>query len=292
MDFLRRTLRPGQTHEVVHQPLQEHSLFDFLADRPSESELHLYGPVSGLRPQRRRIARDKFGIALSSIAGFVDAAGFMALFGLFPAHVTGELVSVLSGLAPGHRVHILERVGLILVFLSAVVVATLVARSARRWSHMGRPQLAPLFTLLTLSLLMFCAFGSAFEWVGRSPHSALSFLAPASAVASMGVQNALMRLGLNTCLPTTVMTGNLTQATVELVELLAARMAPSEEERARGAHQNKTRLIRVLLSVAGFTLGASLAIVLTAAVGLLSVLLPTVLAAGLSVAAWREFRQR
>jgi uncharacterized membrane protein YoaK (UPF0700 family) len=235
---------------------------------------------------RRRFARDKFGLALSYVAGFVDAAGFVSLFGLFPAHITGELISVIGLLSPLHRGEIGERVGLIVVFLSAVVVSAVVARYARRWSHLGRPQLAPLFTLLSLALLCFCAFGAAFEWSGRPRSGWLAFLAPASAVAAMGVQNALMRVGLNICLPTTVMTGNLTQAVVEIVELVALRLSPITAGKSRIPEQN--RLLRVLASIAGFSLGAGSAVLLTTYFGLSSVLLPAVVAAVLAVIAWRE----
>lgn len=288
MDFLRRSRRQRHSYEAVQQPVTDQSIFEFLRDRPSESELFLYGPVSALRPHpRRRFARDKFALALSAIAGFVDAAGFATLFGLFPAHLTGELVSIVGELSPKLHIEIWERLGLIAVFVSAVALAAAVARWSRRWSHLGRPQLAPLFTLLTASLLLFCGLGVAFEWTGRVRDGGLEFLASASAVAAMGVQNALMRVGLNTCLPTTVMTGNLTQATVEVVELLGARLNPTAEERVRGP-QNSQRLARALASLTSFTFGAGLAIVSSTFIGLWCMLVPATLAATLAAIAWRE----
>jgi uncharacterized membrane protein YoaK (UPF0700 family) len=288
LNLLRPKRRREQTFRTVQEAArQEQSLFEFLKDRPSESELFLIGPSSGLRPQpRRRFARDKFGLALSCIAGFVDAAGFLTLFGLFPAHITGELISVMGILAPNAGGGVWERVGLLLVFLGAVVISAIVARRARRWSHLGRPQLAPMFTLLTAALLMFSGFGMAFEWRGSHEASWLAFLTSASAVAAMGVQNALMRVGLNTCLPTTVMTGNITQATIEIVELVALRLSPSDRGKPRISEHS--RLLRVLASIAGFSLGAALAVVLTTYLGLGSVLLPTCIAGTLAVVAWRE----
>jgi uncharacterized membrane protein YoaK (UPF0700 family) len=137
-----------------------------------------------------------------------------------------------------------------------------------------------------VALLCFCAFGTAFEWGGRPRSGWLAFLAPASAVAAMGVQNALMRVGLNICLPTTVMTGNLTQAVVEIVDLVALRLGPNTVGKSRIPEQN--RLLRVLASIAGFSLGAGSAVLLTTYFGLSSVLLPAAVAAVLAVIAWRE----
>jgi uncharacterized membrane protein YoaK (UPF0700 family) len=39
------------------------------------------------------------GISLGLIAGYVDTAGFVALFGLFTAHVTGNFVLIGSELS-------------------------------------------------------------------------------------------------------------------------------------------------------------------------------------------------
>ena len=45
------------------------------------------------------------GVALALTAGYVDTVGFVALFGLFTAHVTGNFVLIGSELAnPSHGV--------------------------------------------------------------------------------------------------------------------------------------------------------------------------------------------
>ena len=57
------------------------------------------------------------GAALGYLAGYVDTLGFIALFGLFTAHVTGNFVLIGRAMAmPSHdvllkRVRRLERVG-------------------------------------------------------------------------------------------------------------------------------------------------------------------------------------
>jgi hypothetical protein len=78
---------------------------------------------------------------LSGIAGYVDAAGFVSLVGLFPAHLTGELVgdaiALSSGHAPAHA-----HLWAFPVFVGAVVLATLVARVFRHLGFKARAALA------------------------------------------------------------------------------------------------------------------------------------------------------
>lgn len=53
----------------------------------------------GIRAGVAKETDHRAAVVLTAIAGFVDAAGFLALFGLFTAHVTGNLVVVGAALA-------------------------------------------------------------------------------------------------------------------------------------------------------------------------------------------------
>jgi len=74
-------------------------------------------------------ARDRLRAAvLSGVAGYVDAAGLLSLAALFPAHITGELVSEAVALSSAHRDGSPSRLWMLPVFMLAVAVAAVVAR--------------------------------------------------------------------------------------------------------------------------------------------------------------------
>ena len=167
-------------------------------------------------------------VLLSGVAGYVDAAGFASLVGLFPAHITGEIVGEALALSSGRAGDHLTRVWVLPVFVGAVVMATLVARMRRR---NGQRALTGLLALVTGALALFSASDVLTRVLHAGPHLAF-LLGGGCAVAAMGFQNSLMRESLASSCPTTVMTGNLTHVVIEIADqFLSKVLRPSKRDR-------------------------------------------------------------
>jgi len=221
---------------------------------------------------------------LSGIAGFVDAAGFATLAGLFPAHITGELVGAVAGVSAGSWEREAARIAVLVVFVVSVVVGALVSRSLRK---RGKSPLAALFGLMALGLV--CTSVSDLLILHRlSGTSALSdAIKKCGLVAAMALQNVVMRHALSSSCPTTVMTGNLTQFIIEFVELIAGRRSRSHSERSLIRSKAETRLRVLGTALGAFVLAAAWGVALTTLFGAISILLP---AAAVSVLAVRELK--
>jgi len=215
---------------------------------------------------------------LSGVAGYVDAAGFVSLVGFFPAHITGELVGDAIALSAGHpprHAHLWA----FPVFVGAVITATLVARLLR---HHGLKARAGLLALLTLALALFTASDALTRLLTGMQLKELAH--GGFAVAAMGFQSALMRESLTGSCPTTVMTGNLTQVAIDVVDHCVGRLTSGTLRDARA----RVRLTPVAGSLLVFALGAVVGGFLTRRYGSPSVALPTVLATGLMIQAFRD----
>lgn len=154
------------------------------------------------------------GSVLGFIAGYVDTVGFVALFGLFTAHVTGNFVLIGSELAqPMHGV--LIKFLAFAAFVAAVAVSRLLALSVER---SGRP-LQRILLLLQGALLAACMLCG---WRAQPIIAGAPWVLATGVLgaAAMGVQNAAARLAFSELAPTTVMTGNVTQLVLDFVELL------------------------------------------------------------------------
>jgi uncharacterized membrane protein YoaK (UPF0700 family) len=233
----------------------------------------------------RALGSELFGAALlSAVAGFVDAAGFLALYGMFTAHVTGDLVAAGAAVAEHPHIGVIVRLGMIPVFMLSVAATALFARSIRQRGH--RPLVA-LLALMTVGLSVFCATGVALHRFSNGPDAWGVALTGATGVIAMGIQNTLMRDALSGLCPTTVMTGNLTQFTIDLVELVAAKPAGDVARVARLRAATRKRLLKFGAPVSGFVVGALLGGCLTSVWGLSSIALPTLVVGVLTVVAWR-----
>src|SRR5215469_14714913 len=159
---------------------------------------------------------------LSVIAGMVDLIGFLSL-GIFTAHVTGNIVVIGALIVRHNRVNPAQILA-VPVFMLAVALTWLIAKaSGRRGVGLMRP------LLLTQFLLMTCLLAfSAITKPSVDPHGLMATIAAMIAVTTMGCQYALLRLALPVAPSTAVMTGNLTNAVLGLVDL-SSRTQPLTE---------------------------------------------------------------
>lgn len=189
---------------------------------------------------------------LSAVAGYVDTAGFIGLCGLFTAHVTGNLVTVGAALAWHQDEGAAARLLMLPVFMLAVAGTVVVAGVLRA---RGRPILAPLLWLEAAALVLFLLAGVLLGPSAAQSRGGAVVLVGAAGVVAMGIQNALMREVMNRSAPTTMMTGNVTQFTIDLTQWLLPGPGADREARCAQARQRLARTGGILL---GFVLGAAL----------------------------------
>jgi uncharacterized membrane protein YoaK (UPF0700 family) len=249
-------------------------------------------PVEVVTPQSKRLpmtASDALRAGmLSSIAGFVDAAGFLALFGLLPSHMTGDLVWAGAAVAEHTNVGWLTRVAMVALFIASVVVASVASRIVRR---RGQSPLPSLLSLMTLALGVFWAAGA---WLGplmTGPEGIAMLFVGGAGVFAMGIQNAIMREALGTLCPTTVMTGNLTQVTMDVVELAFASFDSPVRRPERRRKEALARLSRFGLPIASFSAGVVAGACATNLVGFESLAAPTLASLLLTAHSFRVARK-
>jgi uncharacterized membrane protein YoaK (UPF0700 family) len=174
-------------------------------------------------------------------AGFVDTCGFIALFGLFTAHVTGNFVLIGASLAED-RPGIYGKLLAFPVFVLAVAATRLYLL---RCEQRQRDATLPILAAQMAFLILFLVAGVLASPIsnGGAP---LVILVGALGVTAMAIQNAASRTIFVGQAPTTVMTGNVTQVVMDLVDL------------ARGVDHApaNARLRKMVPPIFGFALGA------------------------------------
>lgn len=200
-------------------------------------------------------------VLLSFVAGYVDTVGFVALFGLFTAHVTGNLVLIGAALVrSGHG--LVTKLAALPVF---VLVVGLTALYVRARAAAGKPALPGTLLAQLLLLAGFAAVGIAATPV-EDADAPLAVAAGLLGVCAMSVQNAASRLLMNELPPTTVMTGGVTQCAIDIATLLAS--AGGDAAAAR------QRLGKFVPPVLAFAAGAVSGALLFASLGFIVLLLP------------------
>lgn len=227
---------------------------------------------------------------LSIVSGFVDTAGFIALFGLFTAHVTGNLVLAGAAIVKANESGIVSRLAMLPVFMLTVALTTLLVRLAshRLWDA---PTL--LLAIETLALALFLLVGVVFgPRLDNQDQQGIIILIGGTGVVAMGIQNTLMREVLGHMLPTTIMTGNFTQLTIDLTQITWLWSHRRGEHERSEVHQLQTRLARSATVVVGFVLGATCGAFGIAHLRFWCLIFPTLAIGLLTVAAYTQYRQR
>ena len=183
------------------------------------------------------------GLGMAFVGGYVDVIGFVLLFGLFVAHATGNIVMLGVGLA-GDAGGLATKLLALPVFIGAAAAtyALIRWRNAR-----GQPCEVLVLALQAVLLLAFMGL-TARALPAASAREPAVMLAGLVGVIAMAVQNVGARVVFTHLAPTTMMTGNVTQLAIDIVDLISARGHPDDALKAR--------ILKTWPPVAAFALGA------------------------------------
>jgi uncharacterized membrane protein YoaK (UPF0700 family) len=184
---------------------------------------------------------------LAAIAGYVDTLGFVALFGLFTAHVTGNFVLIGAGFA-GYGQGLVVKLFAFPGFIAGVVLSRALVRAQSGQEQSAR-RVRSLYAVQAVLLFGFCAAGVHASPV--TPDDVSTIVSGVIGAPAMGVQNAHSRLILRPGVPSTVMTGNVTQVILDVFDMLSPRVSAELREVAR------TRFAKMLPAVVAFAAGAT-----------------------------------
>ena len=170
------------------------------------------------------------GVVMAFVGGYVDVVGFVLLFGLFVAHATGNIVMLGVSLA-GDTSGLATKLLALPVFVGAAAATYALVR----WRKQRDQPCEALVLALQAVLLLVFTLLTALALPAASADEPSVMLAGLVGVAAMAAQNVGARAVFADLAPTTMMTGNVTQVAIDLVDLMIAsgRQDPSLKARIR-----------------------------------------------------------
>jgi len=210
--------------------------------------------------------RPALPVLLSLTGGYVDTAGFLALGGLFPAHVTGNFVTLGAALTHG-TTGIIAKLLALPVFCLTILLLRYITHNVPPGDEKG------LRILLVIKLLFLIAGGACAIWLSpfTNPDGLPLVATGMLLIIAMAIQNAAHRIHLGASPPSTLMTGTTTQIMIDLADL-AHGSAGDQAKPVKG------RLSHMVVAVFAFALGCGLAALLYATVGTWCFALPPLFA--------------
>ena len=198
----------------------------------------------------KQVIGSNVALLLSFNGGYVDTASFLALRGLFAAHVTGNFVTLGASLVNGTS-GVVAKV-LALPAFCLIVVATRLMRYRLQRSNLPvfKSLLLIQFLLLTVAAVLAVELGP----FANADHAS-ALLIGMTLVSAMAIQNAAHRVHLANSPPSTMMTGTTTQVMLDIADLLYG-----SDGEARKTTQ--ARIGRLSATVVAFAAGCGVAALL------------------------------
>jgi uncharacterized membrane protein YoaK (UPF0700 family) len=197
-------------------------------------------------------------LLLSSVAGFCDTVTFVAADSIFSAHVTGNFIVFAYQMVKGSDAQAWVKLLTFPVFVMSVMVGGwMAARVKNRYTLLFTEGLILIISGIAFMALTVLEFMDSYYW--------LLYLLAMFVVFAMGLQNAFGKLyAKETHGPTTMMTGNVTQASLDLGVLTSGF---------------KDQIVflsfkKQLVTISGFLLGCLLGALLGKEFGLAAIILP------------------
>lgn len=182
---------------------------------------------------------------LSFIGGYVDTFGFIALFGLFTAHITGNFVLMGAMLVNPMQGGLLKLLAFP-AFLMGVAASRIIVLD---FEQRQRSPLKTLFAVQCILLIGFMVAGLMAPLPLESDTELAAIFAGMLGAAAMAIQSAGGRTTLAGIVHTTVMTGNVTHMVIDITDIFYSK---NPELIARA----KTRLRQLAPAVSAFFVGA------------------------------------
>jgi uncharacterized membrane protein YoaK (UPF0700 family) len=222
------------------------------------------------------VMRPSLPVLLSFNGGYVDTAGFLALQGLFTAHVTGNFVTLGAALVFG-TTGVLAKILALPVFCVAIIATRLASQGL---AGRDSPALAKALTVKLILLIIGAAlairlgpFTSGDGWP--------ALITGMTFVSAMAIQNAAHRIHLSAVPPSTLMTGTTTQMMIDIADTIRG-LSPEKRE------VTQLRLRSMGITVASFAAGAGLAAWLFSAIHMWCFVVPPLAALAARMVARRQ----
>ncbi len=186
-------------------------------------------------------------ISLGFLAGYVNTLGFVALFGLLTALITGNFVLIGASLVSESSSAVLMK----FLAFPAFILGIAAIRILTIWLDNKQQQNLQIQLTVLLQLVLLVAFmvvGLVASPIGKEP-TTLAMICGMLGAAAMGAHSAYTRLLLPHLAPTSMMTGNVTQIVLDLIELMSGK----------GDAATKSRFFKSFWPIAAFAIGALVA---------------------------------